>query len=77
MEQHNNFVNPEYNEGTPDSAGTIAYTYTVEEKDTLPDIAQKFGLSIDELLQANKDSISDASHMIQTGTRLMIPNRMS
>lgn len=75
MTQDDNFVNPSYNEGTPDSAGNIAYTYIVEETDTLPDIARKFGISVEELLEANKDNIADASAMIQTGTRLMVPNR--
>ena len=77
MSQQNNFVNPQYNEGAPGSSGNIAYTYTVEETDTLPDIARKFNLSIEELLEANKENIADASHMIQTGTRLMIPNRLT
>ncbi len=73
MSQHNNFVNPEYNEGAPNSAGTIMSSYVVEESDTLPDIARKFNLSVDELLAANKDHIADATGLIQTGTKIMIP----
>lgn len=73
MNQDNNFVDPHYNEGKPDSAGHIMSSYVVEEKDTLPDIARKFGLSVEELLAANRDHIPDASSLVQTGTRIMIP----
>lgn len=74
MDHPNNFVNPDYNEGTPDSGGNIVATYTVEESDTLDEIAQKHGLSIEVLLQANKENISDRNGLVQPGTRLMIPN---
>lgn len=73
MSQQNNFVNPDYNEGAPHSSGTIMSSYVVEESDTLPDIARKFNLTVEELLTANKDHIADATGLIQTGTRIMIP----
>lgn len=73
MNQDNNFVDPPYNEGKPDSAGHIMSSYVVEEKDTLPDIARKFNLTVDQLLAANKDHIPDAQSLIQTGTRIMVP----
>lgn len=73
MNQNDNFVDPNYNEGAPDSSGHIMSSYVVEEKDTLPDIARKFGLSVEELLTANRDHIQDASSLVQTGTRIMIP----
>lgn len=73
MSQHDNFINPDYQEGTPDSGGTIMSSYVVEESDTLPDIARKFNLSVEALLEANKDHIADASALVQTGTRIMIP----
>jgi LysM repeat protein len=73
MSQHDNFVNPEYNEGAPHSAGNIMSSYVVEESDTLPDIARKFNLSVEELLAANKEHVADATALIQTGTKLMIP----
>jgi LysM repeat protein len=73
MSQHDNYVNPDYNEGAPHSDGTIMSSYVVEEADTLPDIARKFNLSVDELLAANKDHIADATGLIQPGTRIMIP----
>lgn len=73
MSQHDNFVNPDYNEGAPHSTGHIMSSYVVEEKDTLPDIARKFNLSVEELLAANKEHIADSTSLIQTGTRIMIP----
>lgn len=66
-------MNPAYNEGAPRTGGNIMSSYVVEEKDTLPDIARKFNLSVEELLAANKDHIADASSLIQTGTKIMIP----
>lgn len=73
MTQDDNFVDPRYNEGAPNSSGHIMSSYVVEEKDTLPDIARKFGLSVEQLLAANRDHIQDASSLVQTGTRIMIP----
>ena len=73
MNKENNFVNPNYNEGAPQTSGNIANSYTVEEKDTLPEIARKFGISVDELLEANKDTIGDGNHLVHSGTKLMIP----
>lgn len=75
MNNQDNYVNPAYNEGTPDSAGSIVSSYVVEEKDTLPDIAKKLGLSIEELLEANKDTAGISSEKLDSGTRLMIPNK--
>lgn len=73
MNQDNNFVDPRYNEGKPNSSGHIMSSYVVEEKDTLPDIARKFNLSVEQLLEANRDNIPDAQSLIQTGTRIMVP----
>ncbi len=73
MSQRDNFVNPDYNEGAPRTGGHIMSSYVVEEKDTLPDIARKFNLTVDELLEANKEHIADATSLIQTGTKIMIP----
>lgn len=73
MNQDNNFVDPRYNEGAPDSSGHIMSSYVVEEKDTLPDIARKFNLTVEQLLAANKDHIHDSQALVQTGTRIMIP----
>ena len=57
-------------------AGGIRNEYTVEERDTLDDIAQKHGISIEEIMEANKDTIHSKEEMIQPGTRLMIPRKM-
>lgn len=76
MNQHNNFVNPEYNEGTPDSGGNIVNTYIVEEKDTLADIATKYGVSVEEILEANKESIHDPSGLVHPGTKILIPKHL-
>lgn len=73
MSQQNNFVNPEYNEGTPDSSGNIINMYTVEEKDTLADIAAKYGVSIEDILAANKDQFSDPDAIVHPGAKIMIP----
>jgi LysM repeat protein len=57
-------------------AGGIRNEYTVEERDTLEDIAQKHGISIEEIMAANKDSIQNERDMVQPGTRLMIPRKL-
>lgn len=75
MDNRDNFVNPGYNEGTPDSSGSIISSYVVEEKDTLADIAKKFGLTVQELLDANKENANFSSERIDSGTKLMIPNK--
>jgi LysM repeat protein len=75
MNNPDNYVNPDYNEGAPDSSGSIVSSYVAEEKDTLPDIAKKFGLSIEELLEANKENKGITSDKLESGTRLLIPNK--
>jgi len=57
-------------------AGGIRNEYTVEERDTLADIAQKHGISIEEIMAANKETIKSERDLIQPGTRLMIPRKM-
>lgn len=56
-------------------AGNIISEYIVEEKDTLDDIANKYGLSVDELLAANQQTISNRSEMVAPGTKIMIPSK--
>lgn len=75
MDNKDNYVNPDYNEGAPDSSGSIVSSYVVEEKDTLPDIAKKFGLSIDELLEANRETAGFSSDKLASGTKLLIPSK--
>ncbi|HVK96992.1 MAG TPA: LysM domain-containing protein [Flavisolibacter sp.] len=58
-------------------AHNIIAEYTIEESDTLPDIAQKYGVSIDEIIAANP-GINEQSDMIQPGLKIFIPhNRAS
>ena len=59
------------------NAGAIMTEYIAEEKDTLPDIAQKYGVSIEEIIAANKEIINSKEDMIQPGLKLMIPNKRS
>ena len=56
-------------------AGGIITEYIVEEKDTLPEIARKYGVSIEEIMAAN-EHISRPEDMIQPGLRIMIPKAM-
>jgi nucleoid-associated protein YgaU len=54
-------------------AGGIITEYIVEEKDTLADIANRYGVSIDEIMAANSETIHQPSDLIQPGLKIMIP----
>ncbi|MDX1416310.1 MAG: M14 family zinc carboxypeptidase [Candidatus Promineifilaceae bacterium] len=56
---------------TPSPTATVII-YTVQESDTLWDIAVQFELSMDEILSVN--NLSDGSHL-QIGQKLIIPSR--
>jgi putative chitinase len=47
-------------------------TYTVREGDTLSGIAEEFGISLDALIEANKDRLKDPDRL-QVGQELRIP----
>jgi LysM repeat protein len=47
-------------------------SYTIKEGDTLSKIAKKFDITVDELLEANKDTIEDADE-IAIGDVIVIP----
>lgn len=49
-----------------------AQTYTIKSGDTLLKIAKKFGLTLDQLLAANKDTIKNADK-IKVGQEIIIP----
>ena len=71
----NRNTNAPYNEQVAaGSAGGIITEYIVEEKDTLPDIARRYGVSIEEIMVAN--NIKDASELAKPGHRIMIPKKM-
>jgi LysM repeat protein len=59
-------------EGGPGSTRPEAGTYTVQTGDTLYDIAQRFGVSVDELMEANE--ITDAASL-SIGQKLVIPGQ--
>ena len=55
--------------------GGIVDEYTIEERDTLQNIADKYGVSIDEIIEANRDVIKQPSDLIQPGLKIMIPQK--
>jgi LysM repeat protein len=61
-------------EGGAGPAGPAGGTYTVQAEDTLYDIAQRFGVSVDELMEANE--ITDAANL-SIGQKLVIPGQES
>jgi nucleoid-associated protein YgaU len=66
---------PGYNERkSHDNSGDISAEYTIEERDTLEDIAEKYGVSIDEIIAANKD-VHDKGDLIEPGKKIIIPNK--
>lgn len=77
-ESKNRNTNAPYNERVAaGTAGGIITEYIVEEKDTLRDIARKYGVSIEEIMAANPDIIREPSDMVQPGLRIMIPKKVS
>jgi LysM repeat protein len=64
--------NEQVNQG---KAGGIVSEYIVEEKDTLRDIARKYGLSIEAILAANP-GLEEPADMIRPGLKLCIPRKM-
>ena len=63
-----------YAEEGPGPGGTGGGTYTVQADDTLYDIAQRFGVSVDELMEANE--ITDPASL-SIGQKLVIPGQES
>ncbi len=47
-------------------------TYVIKTGDTLSKIAKEFGLTVDQLLEANKDTIEDPDK-ISVGDEIIIP----
>ena len=58
-------------EPTPEPAPT-PQTYTIKQGDTLSKIARSFGLTLDQLLEANAETIVDANK-IAVGDVIIIP----
>ena len=73
QERKNNIpYNEQVNNG---SAGGVITEYIVEEKDTVRDIARKYGLSIEEILAANP-GMNEPADLIQPGAKIKIPKKM-
>jgi LysM repeat protein len=61
-----------YVEGGPGPVGPGSGTYTVQDGDTLYDIAQHFGVSVEDLMEAN--DITDPASLA-VGQKLVIPGQ--
>lgn len=59
----------------PGKQGGIISEHIVEETDTLPDIANRYHTSIEDLLAANSETLKNPSDMMKPGTRILIPNK--
>jgi LysM repeat protein len=64
--------NEQVNEG---KAGGVITEYIVEEKDTIRDIAIKYGVSIEEILAANPE-LNEPADMVKPGMKISIPKKM-
>ena len=73
MRDYDNQYHEDYS-GERKSGGIIT-EHIVEETDTLPDIARKYNISIEDLVAANKDIIQSPADMMKPGIKIMIPNR--
>lgn len=52
----------------------IATEYTVEEKDTIPEIERKLGISWQEIYENNRECMPDPQ-TIRPGLKLMLPRK--
>ena len=67
---------PPYNDQVAaGTAGGVINEYIVEEKDTLPDIAKRYGISIEEILAANP-GIDAPADMVKPGLKIKIPKKI-
>jgi N-acetylmuramoyl-L-alanine amidase len=57
---------------TPNSTAPVSDTYTIQPGDTLWSIASRFGISVAQLVEANRDRVPN-QHMIFAGQQLVIP----
>jgi LysM repeat protein len=82
MERNQERNNPENNQA-PDSnpenekkTGGIVSEYIAEEKDTLTDIARRYGMSIDEILAANP-GLNEPADLVRPGMKIKIPKKLN
>jgi LysM repeat protein len=77
MDQENLDKDHEYSKQVQSGeVGGIISEYIVEEKDTLADIAERYNISIDEIVAANRDILDDSSGLMKPGVRIMIPKKL-
>jgi LysM repeat protein len=68
---------PPYNEQVAaGTAGGVVNEYIVEEKDTIRDIARRYGLTLEEIMAANP-GIDEPADMVKPGLKIKIPKKMS
>jgi LysM repeat protein len=67
---------PPYNEQVAaGTAGGVVNEYIVEEKDTISDIARKYGLTLEEIMAANP-GMDEPADMVKPGLKIKIPKKM-
>jgi LysM repeat protein len=67
---------PPYNEQVnAGTAGGVVSEYIVEEKDTISDIARRYGLTLEEIMAANP-GIDEPADMVKPGLKIKIPKRL-
>ncbi len=77
QENINRSTDQEYNRQMAEGqVGGIVDEYTIEERDTLQNIADKYGVTLEEIMEANRDVIKQPSDMIQPGLKIQIPKRI-
>lgn len=76
QENNNRNTDAEYNRQMAEGrVGGIIDEYIIEERDTLQNIADRYGVSLEEIVEANRDSIRNTSEMIRPGMRILIPQK--
>ncbi len=58
-----------------ESRSYVIAEYIVEEKDTLADIARKYGVSIEEIMAVNKEIVQKPSDLAKPGLHIKIPQK--
>ena len=76
MEQNRNEGMPYNEKVAAGKAGGVIAEYIVEEKDTLPDIARRYGVSIEEIMEANRETLKEPADFARPGLRIWIPRKM-
>ena len=77
QERHNQGNNPApgSEQGNERKTGGIVGEYIAEEKDTLSDIARKYGVTIEEILAANPE-LNEPADLVKPGMKISIPKKL-